>query len=156
DDLMDVSRITRGKIRLRMERLDLATVVQSALEISRPHLEEADHELTVALAETPLYVEADAARLAQVAANMLNNAAKYNAPGGRIWLTVEQHGAQAVVRVRDTGIGIPAEMLPSIFSMFVQVASAVERSQGGLGIGLTLVKRLVEMHGGSVEAYSAG
>jgi signal transduction histidine kinase/ActR/RegA family two-component response regulator len=156
DDLLDVSRITRGKIHLRKERLDLATVVQSALEISRPHLEAAGHELTVALPPKPLYVQADAARLAQVVANLLNNATKYTEPGGRIWLTAEREGAQAVVRVRDTGIGIPAEMLPDIFGMFVQVDSALERSQGGLGIGLTLVKSLVEMHGGGVEACSAG
>jgi signal transduction histidine kinase len=156
DDLMDVSRITRGKIRLRKERLDLAAVVQEALEISRPHIEAGSHQLTVALPEKPLYVEADAARLAQVVANLLNNAAKYTEPRGNIWLTAEQQGAQVVVRVRDSGIGIPAEMLPNIFGMFVQVSSAVERSQGGLGIGLMLVKSLLEMHGGSVEGHSAG
>jgi signal transduction histidine kinase len=156
DDLMDVSRITRGKIVLRPERLNLATVVQSALEISRPLIEAAGHELTVELPPQPVYVQADAARLAQVLANLLNNATKYTEPGGHILLTAEQNGAQVVVRVRDTGIGIPAELLPDIFGLFVQVPAAIERSQGGLGIGLTLVKILVEMHGGSVEAHSAG
>jgi PAS domain S-box-containing protein len=156
DDLMDVSRITRGKIVLRKGVLDLAAVVQSALEISRPLIEEARHELTVVLPPEPLYVEADAVRLAQVVANLLNNATKYTESGGRIWLTAERNGTQAIVRVRDTGIGIPAELLPDVFDLFVQSSSAVDRSQGGLGIGLTLVKSLVEMHGGSVEARSAG
>jgi CheY-like chemotaxis protein/two-component sensor histidine kinase len=156
DDLLDVSRITRGKITLRKERLDLATVVQSALEISRPLMDAARPALTVVLPPEPLPVQADAARLAQVLANLLNNASKYTEPGGHIWLTAERSGAQAVVRVRDTGIGIPAEMLPDIFGMFVQVPSSLQRSQGGLGIGLTLVKNLVEMHGGRVEAHSAG
>jgi PAS domain S-box-containing protein len=156
DDLLDVSRITRGKIHLRKERLDLAAIVQSALEISRPHIEAAGHELTVVLPPGPLEVQADAARLAQVVANLLNNASKYTDPGGHIRLTAERDGPQAVVRVRDTGVGIPAELLPDVFGMFVQVPASLERSQGGLGLGLTLVKTLVEMHGGSVEAHSDG
>jgi PAS domain S-box-containing protein len=156
DDLLDVSRITRGKIQLRKERLDLAAVVRSALEISRPHIEAAEHELTVVLPAAPLEVQADAARLAQVVANLLNNASKYTDPGGHIRLTAERDGPQAVLRVRDTGVGIPAELLPDVFGMFVQVPASLERSQGGLGLGLTLVKSLVEMHGGSVEAHSDG
>jgi signal transduction histidine kinase/ActR/RegA family two-component response regulator len=156
DDLMDVSRIARGKFHLRMERLELATVVQSAIEISRPHIEAAGHELMVMLPPGRLEVQADSPRLAQALANLLNNATKYTEPGGCIWLTAERNGAQAVVRVRDTGVGIPAEMLGKIFNMFVQVPSSLERSQGGMGIGLPLVKGLVEMHGGSVEAHSDG
>jgi signal transduction histidine kinase len=156
EDLMDVSRITRSKIQLRKERLDLATVVKSGIEISRPHIEAAGHQLTVVLSPAPMYLHADPVRLAQVVANLLNNATKYTEPGGRIWLTVERNGDQAVVRVRDTGIGIPAEMLAEIFDLFVQVPSSLERSQGGLGIGLMLVKSLVEMHDGTVEAHSAG
>jgi signal transduction histidine kinase len=156
DDLMDVSRITRGKIELRRERLDLAEAVRAAVEISRPHVESARHELTVSLPAEAMFVHADPARLAQVVANLLNNAAKYTEPGGRIWLTAAREAERAVVRVRDSGIGIPAPMLPRVFDMFVQVDHTVSRSQGGLGIGLTLVKRLVELHGGEVEASSAG
>jgi PAS domain S-box-containing protein len=156
DDLMDVSRISRGKIELRKERLDLATVVRGALEISGTHVQAARHELTVTLPAGPVFVEADPTRLAQVVANLLNNAAKYTEPGGRIWLTAERDGGQAIIRVRDNGIGISAEMLPYVFDMFVQGSYSSDRSRGGLGIGLTLVKRLVEMHGGSVEAHSAG
>jgi signal transduction histidine kinase len=156
EDLMDLSRLTRGKIQLQKERLDLVTVVKSGIEISRPHIEEAGHDLTVMLPAAPVYLQGDAARLAQVMANLLNNATKYTEPGGRIWVTAERNGDRAVVRVRDTGIGIPPEMLPEIFSLFVQVPSSLERSQGGLGIGLTLVKNLVEMHGGTVAAHSAG
>jgi signal transduction histidine kinase/CheY-like chemotaxis protein len=156
DDLLDVSRIARGKLELRKERVDLAKVVQCALDISRPHIEAARHELIVVLPPQPLIVDADPARLAQVVANLLNNASKYTEPGGRIELTVAASGALAVVRVRDTGLGIPAEMLPRIFDPFVQVPSALERAQGGLGIGLALVKSLVEMHGGRVEVHSAG
>jgi PAS domain S-box-containing protein len=156
DDLMDVSRISQGKIELRKERVNLAAIVQSALEISTTQVEAARHQLTVTLPAEPVCVQADLARMAQVLANLLNNAAKYTEPGGRIGLIAERAGDQAVFRVRDTGIGIPTEMLPHVFDMFVQVSSSMGRSQGGLGIGLTLVKRLVEMHGGSVVAHSAG
>jgi PAS domain S-box-containing protein len=156
DDLMDVSRIARGKVQLRKERLDLTAIVQSAIEVSRPHIEAARHQFTVVLGSGPVYVQADGARLVQVVTNLLNNATKYTEPGGHIWLTLAREGADAIVRVRDTGIGIPAAMLPEVFGMFVQVSSSVGRSQGGLGIGLTLVQALVEMHGGSVEAHSAG
>jgi PAS domain S-box-containing protein len=156
DDLLDVSRITRGKIQLRKERVELAAAVQSALEAARPLIEASNHELTVRLPPEPTYLDADPTRLAQVFSNLLTNAAKYTERAGRIWLTVERQSGDAVVSVRDTGIGIAAEYLPRVFQMFSQVAPALERSQGGLGIGLSLVKGLVEMHGGTVEAHSDG
>ena len=149
DDLLDVSRISRGKIELRKERVELAKVVQQAVETSRPLIEAGGHDLTIDVPPDPIYVDADVTRLAQVFANLLNNAAKYTERGGRIWLTVERQGSDAVVSVRDTGVGIPAHMLPKVFEMFTQVDRTLERSQGGLGIGLSLVKRLVEMHGGT-------
>src|SRR5258707_1928732 len=148
DDLLDVSRITKGKIELRKERLELAAVVGSAVETSRPLIESAGHELTVTLLPEPIPLDADLTRLAQVFSNLLNNAARYTEQGGHIGLTAERHGGEVVVKVRDTGLGIPADMLPKIFEMFTQVDRSLERSQGGLGIGLTLVKRLVERHGG--------
>jgi PAS domain S-box-containing protein len=156
DDLLDVSRINRGRIALRKEHVELATVVHSALETSGPLIEQMGHELTVALPNQPVGVDADVTRLAQVFLNLLNNAAKYTERGGHIWLTAELQGAEVVVSIRDTGIGIAATHLPSIFDMFTQVDRSREMSQGGLGIGLSLVKRLVEMHGGSVEARSEG
>jgi PAS domain S-box-containing protein len=156
DDLLDLSRISRGKITLRKERMELAKVVQQAVETSRPAIEQAGHELTVALPPGPIFVDADATRLAQVFSNLLNNAAKYTEHGGRIWLTVRRQGAEAIVAVRDTGVGIPAHMLAKVFEMFTQVDRNLERAQGGIGIGLSIVKRLVEMHNGSVEAFSGG
>jgi signal transduction histidine kinase/DNA-binding response OmpR family regulator len=156
DDLLDISRITRGKIRLQTEPVDLATVVIRAVETTRPLIDARRHELTVSLPEEPVWVEGDPVRLAQVLGNLLNNAAKYTEEGGRIWLTAERSGPEAVFRVRDTGIGIPPDMLPSVFELFTQVDRSLDRSQGGLGIGLTLVHRLVEMHAGRVEAHSAG
>ena len=156
DDLLDVSRITTGKIELRKERVELAAVVNSAVEASRPLIEKWGHELTVTIPPQPIQLEADPTRLAQVLSNLLNNAAKYTDQGGRIWLTAERQSGHVLIRVKDTGIGIPAEMLPRIFDMFTQVDRTLERSEGGLGIGLTLVQRLVEMHGGTVEAHSDG
>src|SRR5205807_3574731 len=156
DDLLDVSRITRGKIILQKEPVDLATVAARAVETSRPLIDSRNHELTIKLPEQPVWVRGDVTRLAQILANLLNNAAKFTAEGGRIWLTLEQMDHEAVFRVRDTGMGIPAEMLSSIFDLFIQAERSLDRSQGGLGIGLTLVRRLVEMHGGSVHASSAG
>jgi len=156
DDLLDVSRISRNKLDLRMERTELASVVGSAIETSRPLLEAADQQLSVSLPTRPVFVNADPVRLAQAFSNLLNNAAKYSERGGRIWFEAEQKGEEAIVRVRDNGIGIPAAELPSIFDIFVQVDRSLERSQGGLGVGLTLVKRLVQMHGGHVEAHSDG
>ena len=156
DDLLDISRITSGKMQLRKERVELAAVVQSAVEASRPLIEAQAHELTVTLPPEPVYLDADPTRLAQVFSNLLNNAAKYTEKGGHIWLTAERQGGEVVVSVRDTGIGIAAEHLPHIFEMFSQVDPALERSQGGLGIGLALVRGLVELHGGTVEARSGG
>ena len=156
DDLTDVSRISRGKLELKTERVHLAEVVNSAVETSRPLIDELGHELTVTLPEQPIVIDADMTRLAQVVSNLLNNAAKYSEQGGHIWLTVERQGSNVVVSVRDTGIGIAADQLSRIFDMFSQVDRSLERSQSGLGIGLTLVRQLVELHGGRVEARSEG
>jgi PAS domain S-box-containing protein len=156
DDLLDVSRITRGRLEMRKEQTELAAVIKSAVETSRPLIDAAGHDLTVTLPAQPVYIEADPVRLAQVFANLLNNAARYMDRGGRITVSAEREGGQIVVRVRDTGMGIPPEALPRIFDMFAQVDETRERSQTGLGIGLTLVKRIVDLHGGTVEAHSEG
>jgi PAS domain S-box-containing protein len=156
DDLLDVSRISTGKLELRRERVPLAAVVAGAVETSRPLIDHLGHALTVTLPDRPVLVDADPTRLAQVFSNLLNNSAKYMDRGGHIRLTAEQQGDDVVVSVKDTGIGIPAGHLPRIFEMFSQVDTSLERSHGGLGIGLTLVKRLVEMHGGRIEARSEG
>jgi PAS domain S-box-containing protein len=156
DDLMDVSRISRGKIELKRERIELAQAVKGAVETSRPLIEESGHELFVSVPARPIILDADLTRLTQVIWNLLNNAAKYMSRGGRIELCVEPQGTEVVVSVKDRGIGLPADKLPTIFGMFSQVESSLSRSQGGLGIGLYLVKRLVEMHGGSVEVHSEG
>jgi PAS domain S-box-containing protein len=156
DDLMDVSRITSGKIELRKEPVQLAAVVHSAIETSRPLIEQMAHKLDVVLPEQPVVLNADLTRLAQVFMNLLNNAAKYSDPGGRIQLIAERSGTGLVVSIKDDGIGIAPEHLPHIFDMFSQVDRSLEKSQGGLGIGLTLVQRLVELHGGTIEARSGG
>ena len=156
DDLLDVSRITRGKITLQKEWGDLAAVVARAVETCKPLLDARRHRLTVALPPGPVPVEADLTRLAQVVSNLLNNAAKYTEEGGRIGLTVEPGPGEIVLRVTDSGVGIAADLLPHVFDLFVQGDRSPARTEGGLGIGLTLVKRLVEMHGGAVEANSAG
>ena len=156
DDLLDVSRISRGKIELRRERVELASVVHQAVEAARALYESMNHELTLTLPSRPIYLNADPARLSQVVGNLLNNACKFTDKGGRIGLTIEREGEQAVIRVRDNGIGISADQLPRIFEMFVQIDTSLERSVSGLGIGLTLVKSLVEMHGGTVEVHSDG
>ncbi len=156
DDLLDVSRISQGKIQLQKERLDLAAVVARALESSQPLLTARRHTLTVQLPDKPVLVEGDLVRLVQVLSNLLNNAAKYTPEGGRITVGVERHELQVVVRVGDTGMGIPADVLPHLFDLFAQSERTLDRSEGGLGIGLTLVRRLTEMHGGSVEAHSEG
>lgn len=156
DDLMDVARVSSGKVVLRLERVPLRAIVDAAVETSRQAIEAADHELGLRIPREALIVEADRTRLVQVLANLLNNAAKYTPQGGRIALSVARDGGQAVIRVDDSGLGIPADMLPRVFEMFTQVGTSLERSQGGLGIGLTLVKRLVEMHGGTVAAESPG
>jgi PAS domain S-box-containing protein len=156
DDLLDVSRVMRGKIELRRERFELATVVARAVETVQPLVDAQGHQLSVRLPPESLPVEADPVRLAQAVGNLLTNAAKYTEPGGRIWLIAERDGGVAVLRVRDTGIGISPAMLPRIFELFVQVDHTSTKAQGGLGIGLTLVKNLVEMHNGTVEAHSEG
>jgi signal transduction histidine kinase/CheY-like chemotaxis protein len=156
DDLLDVSRVTRGKITLQKERVDLRGLVGRAAETTRPLIEARRHQLTVALPDGPVLLEADPTRLEQVLANLLNNAAKYTEPGGAIRLAVERARGDAVVRVRDTGIGMPPEVLARAFDLFVQGDRGLARSEGGLGIGLTLVRSLVEMHGGTVTAHSDG
>ena len=156
DDLLDVSRVIRGKVELRRERIDLASAVRAGLETAGPAIEAAGHRLSVSLPSEPLWVDADPTRLAQVFGNLLNNAAKYTPPGGRVEVTAGREGDRAEVRVRDNGVGIDRESLGRVFDLFAQVDQSAARSQGGLGIGLTLVKRLVEMHGGTVEAHSEG
>ncbi|MGN6547694.1 MAG: ATP-binding protein, partial [Aureliella sp.] len=156
DDLLDISRITRGKIVLQKETANIAQIVSNAVESSRPPIDEARHELRIELPGDPLRVHGDVARLAQIVSNLLTNAAKYTNPGGVIRLSAEQQGDQVVISVRDTGIGISSENLSRIFEMFSQVDPALERTQGGLGIGLALVKRLVGMHQGEIEARSEG
>lgn len=156
DDLMDVSRINQGKLELRKERVDLATVLASALESSRPLIEEMEHRLQVTLPWQPVVIDADPIRMAQVFMNLLNNAAKYSDRKGSIRVAAELQGGDVVVSVRDSGIGIAPDQFARIFEMFSQVDRSLERSQGGLGIGLSLVKNLVEMHGGKIEAHSGG
>jgi len=156
DDLMEVSRISLGKLKLRKERLSLASVVNSAVETTHPLLGEMGHQLTVTMPREPLLADADMARLTQVFANLLSNAAKYSDRGGHIRLHVERQASDVVVTVKDTGIGMAAEQLPEVFEMFTQLETSLDRAQGGLGIGLTLVKRVVELHGGSVQAHSEG
>jgi PAS domain S-box-containing protein len=156
DDLLDLSRISRGRMRLGKEPLNIARPVQQAVEGVQPLVRERGLTLSVSLPAETVHLEADLTRLQQVVGNLLSNAAKYTDPGGNIWLTVRQEGSELVLRVRDTGIGIAAEMLPRIFDLFVQAERRLDRSQGGLGIGLTLVRRLVAMHGGTVTAHSEG
>jgi len=156
DDLLDVSRIATGKIVLRKERILLGFAISSAVESSEPMIRARDHQLRVTTPEQPIYVEVDLARLAQVFTNLLQNAAKYTHKGGTITLEAEREGNDAVVRVRDTGIGIAPEQLTRVFEMFAQVDQSLTRGQGGLGVGLALSKTLVEMHGGRIEVTSAG
>lgn len=156
DDLLDLSRITRGLISLKTEPLELAEVVERAVEVHRPDIEARRHVLEVALPPEPVWVRGDMTRLEQVVGNLLSNAAKYTEPGGRIHLSVRGEGDRAVLRVSDTGVGIPADLLPHVFESFTQGQRNLDRSQGGLGIGLNLVKNLVELHGGIVEARSGG
>jgi PAS domain S-box-containing protein len=156
DDLLEVSRITGGKIALRREPAALAAIIESAVETSRPLIEAAAHQLTVTLPEEPLVVDADPIRMAQVISNLLNNAAKYTPEEGQITLRATREGDEAVLSVRDNGLGIPAPMLPLVFEMFAQVDRTLKRAQGGLGIGLALARSLVELHGGRIEAHSSG
>jgi two-component system CheB/CheR fusion protein len=156
DDLLDVSRITRGMVQLRKERVDLGVVVARALEAARPSIDDQRHQLSIALPSARVVLEADPTRLEQVLTNLLNNAAKYTDPGGHIWVEAAQEPGGVVVRVRDTGIGMAADLVPRVFDLFSQADCTLARSRGGLGIGLTLARRLVELHGGSIAAYSAG
>ena len=156
DDLLEVSRITRGKIELRKEPVEVAAVVRSAVETSRPLIEAAGHELDPVDSRRAAHLDGDPVRLAQVLANLLNNAAKYTEPAGRSGSRSGARATAVAISVRDTGMGIPPDMLPRVFELFTQVDRHADRAQGGLGIGLTLVKSLVEMHGGSVEAHSDG
>jgi signal transduction histidine kinase/CheY-like chemotaxis protein len=156
DDLLEISRITRGKVELRKETVDLTTVIRAAIEASRPQIDAARHRLETTIPNEQLLVDADPVRLAQVFTNLLNNAAKYTDAGGQISLTVTEEVHELVVTVRDSGTGIPSDMIQHVFELFVQVEQSPDRVQGGLGIGLTLVKSLVEMHGGRVRARSDG
>lgn len=156
DDLLDLSRITRGRITLQRAPLELKDVLASAIDGSRTSIEANRHELVVSTPPEPIIIDGDSTRLAQIFSNLLNNAAKYTQPSGRIEVRVTRNAREAVVSVRDNGIGIPADMLDAIFEMFTQVASSLERAHGGLGIGLTLARQLTEMHGGRVEARSGG
>lgn len=156
DDLLDVSRINSGKIELRKGLMNLRDAINGAIEAARPLIEARGHALAVSVAEEAIPLEADAARLEQVLANLLNNAAKYTEPGGRIALEAGREGQDAVILVRDSGVGIDPALLPHVFGMFIQADQSLDRSQGGLGIGLTLVRSLVELHGGTVSARSEG
>jgi len=156
DDLLDVARITQGRIILKLEPVDVAKVVGVAVEMSRPLIKAREHELAVTVPPAPLAVHGDYARVAQILTNLLNNAAKFTEPKGRIALSAEEDGADVVFRVRDSGMGIPGSMLGSIFELFSQADRSLDRAQGGLGIGLTIVRRLVNMQGGSVQVYSDG
>jgi signal transduction histidine kinase len=156
DDLLDVSRVSRGRIDLRKARMRLQEAVYSALEASRPLIEGNEHKLIVDIPEEPLWLEGDLTRLAQVVSNLLNNAAKYTPAGGEIHLTIRREGGQADIDIADNGLGIDADMLPRVFDLFTQADRHLDRSQGGLGIGLALVSKLVEMHGGTSRAVSEG
>lgn len=154
DDLMEVSRLTSGRINLQLERLDLNAIVENAIETVRPLINQQRHSLNVSASSQPIWLYADAARMEQVVVNLLTNAAKYTLEDGSVWLTVLEAGDEAVLRVRDSGVGIAPELLPHVFDLFTQGERSLDRSQGGLGIGLCLVQRLTEMHGGSVEVES--
>jgi CheY-like chemotaxis protein len=156
DDLLDVSRITKGKLRLTTEQVDLRVVVNHAVESVRPLMEARTHDFSVSIPTDPIWVEADPARMEQVVVNLLNNAAKYTDPGGLIRICVNQQGPEAVIQVRDNGVGITPELLPHIFELFTQVDGSLGRSYGGLGIGLALASSLVEMQNGRLQASSGG
>ena len=156
DDLLNISRLSQGKIELRRERVELRTVVESGVETSRPLIDAGRHELTVSLPDEPVWLDVDPTRMAQVIGNVLTNAGKYTLNGGRIELTARREKGDAVVLVADNGVGIPQEMQDKVFDMFSQVNRTIDRSHGGLGIGLALVKRLTEMHGGTITVESPG
>jgi CheY-like chemotaxis protein len=156
DDLMEVSRLTRGKIGLRKEAVDLSAVIEAAVEMSRPLMDAAGHELSVELPSEPVTVEADATRLTQVFSNLLNNAANYTDPGGRISIAAVRSGDYATITVSDTGVGMSPEVLSTVFDMFAQGSSRTGPAKQGLGVGLTLARGITELHGGSLTADSAG
>ena len=156
DDLLDVSRVMLGKIEMRLEPCDLRSAMEAALQVVRPQIEGRDQELHVDVEATPLIVNGDLTRLQQIQVNLLNNAMKYTPAGGKIWLSARREGQEVVIRVRDNGEGIPTDMLMSVFDLFVQAGGTLDRADGGMGVGLTLVQKLVQLHGGSVAAYSAG
>jgi signal transduction histidine kinase len=156
DDLLDVARITRGGVELKRRRIELAAAVASAVEMVSPLLEERAHRVSIEVPPCGLPVDADEVRLAQVIANLLSNAAKYTERGGLIAVRAARECDQVVLRVRDSGVGIAPDLLPHVFDLFVQSPRTPDRAQGGLGLGLTFVKSLVELHGGSVSAHSAG
>jgi signal transduction histidine kinase len=156
DDLLDVARIGRGQLELRKERLDIANAIHQAIEAVESMVSGRDQQLTVKLPAQPIRVDGDLSRLVQIVSNLLNNASKYTEPGGHIWLTGERDDRHAIIRVRDNGIGIPKDMLVRVFDLFTQVDGSQKYASGGMGIGLTLVNRLVEQHGGSVTCDSAG
>jgi signal transduction histidine kinase len=156
DDLLDVSRVTTGKVHLRKERVELRTMVERSAETMNSLLGERNHELTIQFPREPVWVDADPVRMEQVFTNLLNNAAKYTEPGGHIWVSGEREGDEVVVRVKDTGVGMCPEILPFVFDIFSQGHRALDRSDGGLGIGLAITRSLVQMHGGSIEARSEG
>lgn len=154
DDLLEVSRITSGRVQLRQEWVAVSGITEGALETVRPLIEQRRHQLTVALPIASIWLHADSARIEQVVVNLLTNAAKYTEEGGHVWLTVQKEGEECVIRVRDSGVGISPTLLPHVFDLFTQAERSLDRSQGGLGIGLALVQRLTELHGGTVEALS--
>jgi signal transduction histidine kinase len=156
DDILDVARIGRGRLELRKERIDLSTVIHQAVEAVEPLLSQRNQQMSVKVSAAPILVDADLSRLVQIVANLLNNASKYTQPGGDISLTADRENDKAVVRVRDNGLGIPKEMLTRVFDLFTQVDGSQQYASGGMGIGLTLVQRLVEQHGGTVTCDSAG
>jgi CheY-like chemotaxis protein/two-component sensor histidine kinase len=156
DDLLDVSRVSQGKIELRKTRIALSEVIKTAVDASNPLIIAGRHELKLDMPDAPVWLDADLMRLSQVVSNLLNNAAKYTPEGGAILLSTRREGNEAVVTVSDNGVGIPSDMLPRVFDLFTQVRDNLDRSHGGLGIGLALVKQLVELHGGSITAESAG
>jgi CheY-like chemotaxis protein len=156
NDLLEVSRVLSGRIQLHQEELDLRGVAQQAVETARTLIDQRKHRLNVALPPEPAWVLGDAIRLEEVIVNLLSNAAKYTPEGGDIWLSIEEEGEEVVIRVRDSGVGIAPDLLPQIFDLFTQAQRTLDRSQGGLGIGLTVVRKIIEMHGGTTEAHSSG
>ena len=156
DDFLDVARISRGTIQLKRERVEASSIVASALESCRPFIDRAGHRLTLSIPSEPIVLNVDPTRPAQVLVNLLDNAARYTEPGGTIGLSVMNEEDDVVFRVKDTGIGIHADMLSHVFDIFTQIANSSDGTQHGLGIGLSLVKTLVQLHGGTVEARSAG